>query len=49
MAYPADLKYTKEHEWIRVAGDVAEVGQYRSLVADQGDSLSEDEFQFLVE
>jgi len=26
MAYPADLKYTKEHEWIRVAGDVAEVG-----------------------
>jgi glycine cleavage system H protein len=26
MAYPADLKYTKDHEWIRVNGDVAEVG-----------------------
>ena len=26
MAYPADLKYTKDHEWIRVAGDEAEVG-----------------------
>jgi glycine cleavage system H protein len=26
MAYPVDLKYTKDHEWIRVAGDVAEVG-----------------------
>jgi glycine cleavage system H protein len=26
MAYPADLKYTKDHEWIRVSGDIAEVG-----------------------
>jgi len=26
MAYPADLKYTKDHEWIRIAGEVAEVG-----------------------
>jgi glycine cleavage system H protein len=26
MAYPADLKYTKDHEWIRIAGDEAEVG-----------------------
>ena len=26
MAYPDDRKYTKDHEWIRVAGDVAEVG-----------------------
>ena len=26
MAYPADLKYTKDHEWIRVDGDQAEVG-----------------------
>ena len=23
---PADLKYTKSHEWVRVAGDVATVG-----------------------
>lgn len=26
MNIPADLKYTKEHEWIRVEGDVAIVG-----------------------
>ena len=26
MAYPADLKYTKDHEWIRISGDTAEVG-----------------------
>jgi len=26
MPYPADRKYTKDHEWIRIAGDVAEVG-----------------------
>jgi glycine cleavage system H protein len=26
MAYPADLKYSKDHEWIRVSADVAEVG-----------------------
>ena len=24
--YPADLKYTNDHEWIRIAGDVAEIG-----------------------
>lgn len=26
MAYPTDLKYTKDHEWIRISGDTAEVG-----------------------
>lgn len=26
MAYPTDLKYTKDHEWIRISGDVGEVG-----------------------
>ena len=26
MKYPNDLKYTKEHEWIRIEGDVAYVG-----------------------
>lgn len=25
-AYPDDLHYTKDHEWIRVAGDAATVG-----------------------
>ncbi len=26
MAYPTDRKYTKEHEWIQVSGNVATVG-----------------------
>jgi glycine cleavage system H protein len=26
MAYPSDLKYTKDHEWIRLTGDTAEIG-----------------------
>ncbi len=26
MPYPQDLRYTKEHEWVRVAGDVGTVG-----------------------
>ena len=26
MSLPADLKYTKDHEWVRVEGDVATVG-----------------------
>jgi len=26
MAYPADRKYTKDHEWIRVNGDTGEIG-----------------------
>ena len=26
MDFPSDLHYTKEHEWIRVEGDVAVVG-----------------------
>lgn len=26
MAYPTDLRYTKDHEWIRISGSTAEVG-----------------------
>jgi glycine cleavage system H protein len=26
MSYPADLKYTNEHEWIRVEGDTGAIG-----------------------
>ena len=26
MGYPSDYRYTKEHEWVRVEGDVATVG-----------------------
>jgi glycine cleavage system H protein len=26
MAYPDDRKYTRDHEWIRLSGDTAEIG-----------------------
>ena len=26
MSYPTDLRYTKEHEWIRVEGDTGTIG-----------------------
>ena len=26
MSYPTDLKYTKEHEWVRVEGDTGTIG-----------------------
>ena len=26
MSYPADRKYTKDHEWIRLSGEIAEIG-----------------------
>jgi glycine cleavage system H protein len=26
MAYPPDLKYTKDHEWIELTGDLGKVG-----------------------
>jgi glycine cleavage system H protein len=26
MNFPADLKYTKDHEWVKIEGDIATVG-----------------------
>ena len=26
MSYPSDLKYTKDHEWIRLEGDTGSIG-----------------------
>lgn len=26
MNFPADLKYTKDHEWVKIEGDVATIG-----------------------
>jgi glycine cleavage system H protein len=26
MNFPAELKYTKDHEWVRIEGDVATIG-----------------------
>lgn len=38
--FPKDLKYTNEHEWVRIDGDVAIVG-ITSFAADQlGDVVS---------
>ncbi|HET7726237.1 MAG TPA: glycine cleavage system protein GcvH [Candidatus Limnocylindrales bacterium] len=34
MAVPADLRYTKDHEWVRVEGDIATVG-ITAYAADQ--------------
>ena len=35
--YPADLYYTKDHEWARVNGDVAVIGITRFAVEQLGD------------
>ncbi len=37
MKFPVDLKYTKEHEWIRVEGDVAYVGITDFAQSELGD------------
>jgi len=36
-AYPQDLRYTKEHEWARIEGDIATVGITRFAVEQLGD------------
>ncbi|MEN9301688.1 MAG: hypothetical protein RL264_117 [Bacteroidota bacterium] len=37
MNVPAELKYTKDHEWIRVEGDVATVGITDFAQSELGD------------
>ena len=37
MTYPAELRYTKEHEWARVEGDVVRVGVTSYAVDQLGD------------
>lgn len=37
MNIPADLKYTKDHEWIRVEGDTATVGVTDFAQGELGD------------
>ncbi len=37
MKIPADLKYTQDHEWIRVEGDVAVVGVTDFAQGELGD------------
>ncbi len=37
MNFPAGLKYTKEHEWIRLDGDVATIGISDHAQSELGD------------
>lgn len=37
MNFPADLKYTKDHEWIKVDGDIATVGITEFAQKELGD------------
>ena len=37
MNFPAELKYTKEHEWIKVEGDVATIGITDFAQSELGD------------
>ncbi len=37
MNVPANLKYTKEHEWVRVDGDVATIGITEYAQGELGD------------
>jgi glycine cleavage system H protein len=37
MNYPAELKYTKDHEWVRVEGDVATIGITAFAQGELGD------------
>ena len=37
MSVPADLKYSKDHEWVRVEGDVAVIGITDFAQSELGD------------
>ena len=37
MSYPENLKYTKDHEWIRIEGDVAYIGITEFAQKELGD------------
>ncbi|MFN0032844.1 MAG: glycine cleavage system protein GcvH [Flavobacteriales bacterium] len=37
MTFPAELKYTKDHEWVRIEGDVATIGITEFAQGELGD------------
>lgn len=37
MNFPAELKYTKDHEWVKIDGDVATVGITEFAQSELGD------------
>jgi glycine cleavage system H protein len=60
MNFPSELKYTKEHEWVRIEGDTATVGitdfAQRELgdivyvdITTQGETLAKDDVFGTVE
>lgn len=39
MQFPSELKYTKEHEWLKIEGDVATVGITEFAQSELGDII----------
>jgi glycine cleavage system H protein len=37
MNFPAELKYTKDHEWVRIEGDIATIGITAFAQSELGD------------
>ena len=37
MEFPSELKYTKEHEWVRIDGDIATIGITDFAQSELGD------------
>ncbi|MGY3802986.1 glycine cleavage system protein GcvH [Pigmentibacter ruber] len=37
MSYPEELKYTKEHEWIKIEGNKASIGVTKFAIEQLGD------------
>lgn len=37
MTFPAELRYTEEHEWVRIEGDVAYIGITEFAQSELGD------------
>jgi glycine cleavage system H protein len=37
MNIPADLKYTKDHEWVKIEGDIATIGVTHFAQSELGD------------
>ena len=46
MNFPSDLKYSKDHEWIRISGSTAIVGITEFAQSELGDTLGQDVNQF---
>lgn len=37
MNFPAELKYTKDHEWVKIVGDIATIGITEFAQSELGD------------